>query len=123
MSEPIAEFHDYESMRIAFSKCRERRNISLAIMDEIAGAPDRYFSKLLGPSKIRCFTPAALGWAFGALGCRAVLVDDHEALARVIHRYEQRDASHLKSARGRWDASRPLLLPHHERGVLHEAAR
>jgi hypothetical protein len=100
MNAPIAEFSDYEGLRKALNACREKRDISFERMDEITGAPPGYFAKLLGPRAIRRIGLQSLGWAFGGLGVKCVIVSDPEALAKVESRYAKRDNAHLQSVRG-----------------------
>src|ERR1700742_2864380 len=85
---------------------REQRDISLELMNEIAGAPDRYFHKILGTSQ--CVSKSrsgrratyrrlglhSLGWALGWLGVKGILVDDPDMLALIQRRFEERDAAH-----------------------------
>jgi len=99
MSEPIAEFSDYDGLRRALNACRDLRDISFEQMDAITGAPSGYFSKLLGPSSAKRLGLQSLGWAFGGLGIKAILVEDAEALALVEGRFEARDMAHLQSVR------------------------
>lgn len=95
MNQPLAEFADYEGLRRALNACREKRDLSFQQLDAITGAPPGYFAKLLGPRQIRKIGLQSLGWAFGGLGIKAVLVTDPEALARVESRFEARDPAHL----------------------------
>jgi hypothetical protein len=100
MNAPLAEFVDYDSLRKALNACRERRDISFERMDEITGAPPGYFAKLLGPRAIRRIGLQSLGWAFGGLGVKCILVSDPEALALVESRFAARDKPHLASVHG-----------------------
>jgi len=97
MNAPLAEFSDYEGLRKALNAAREKRDISFERMDEITGAPPGYFAKLLGPRAIRRIGLQSLGWAFGGLGIKCVIVSDPEALARIESRLVSRDVAHLKS--------------------------
>lgn len=97
MSEPLATFTDYETLRRALAAIREIRNISLERLDEITGASPYYFAHLLGPRPTKRIGLQSLGWALGGLGIKGVFVTDPEALARVEGRYEARDEAHLRS--------------------------
>jgi hypothetical protein len=99
MTQPLAEFTDYETLRRALATIRELRNISLERLDEITGASPYYFAHLLGPRPTRRIGLQSLGWALGGLGIKGVLVTDPVALALVEGRYEARDVAHLKSVR------------------------
>ena len=97
MSDPLAEFTDYDELRRALNQVREIRDISLERLDEITGASPYYFAHLLGPRPTKRLGLQSLGWALGGLGVKGLLVTDQEALARVQGRYQARDAAHLKS--------------------------
>jgi hypothetical protein len=45
-------------------------------MDRLAGLPDRYTAKILGPRQVKGFGRASLGPILGAIGCRLILVED-----------------------------------------------
>lgn len=98
MNAPIAEFTDYESLRRALNAARAHRDLSFERMDEITGAPPGYFAKLLGPRAIRRIGLQSLGWAFGGLGIKCIIVSDPQALAKVETRFAPRDKAHLDSA-------------------------
>ena len=100
MNAPLAEFADYDGLRKALNACREKRDLSFERMDEITGAPPGYFAKLLGPRAIRRIGLQSLGWAFGGLGVKCVMVDDLEALAKVESRFAKRDGAHVKAVLG-----------------------
>jgi hypothetical protein len=100
LNAPLAEFSDYDGLRRALNACREQRDLSFERMDEITGAPSGYFAKLLGPRAIRRIGLQSLGWAFGGLGVKCVVVSDPEALAKVESRYAMRDKPHLAAVHG-----------------------
>jgi hypothetical protein len=97
MNAPLGEFSDYDGLRRALNAAREKRNISLSKLNEITGAPDGYFEKLLGPRSVRRIGLQSLGWALGGLGIKCILVEDPEALERVEGRFVDRDEAHLAS--------------------------
>lgn len=99
---PLAEFTDYESLRRALREVREQRDISFTLLNEITGAPDGYFDRVLGPSAPKRMSINSLTCLLGGLGIKAVFFDDPEALARIKNRLEPRDRPHLVSARSRW---------------------
>jgi hypothetical protein len=55
-------------------------------VDEIAGLPSHYTSKLLAPSHVRVLGKVSLGSLLGALGLKLVVAVDEEALAKIKHR-------------------------------------
>lgn len=98
MTEPIAEFSDYEGLRKALNVVREsKRDMSFELLDEITGAPKGYFSKVLGPRPVKRIGLHSLAWALGGLGVKCIMVEDPEALARVQSRFRNRDRAHLAS--------------------------
>jgi hypothetical protein len=87
----IAEFTDYSSLHVALRVAREARNISLDTLDKLAGAPDRYCSRILAPNSERRITMEALGWLFAGLGVKAILVDDPDTLELAQPRMNPRN--------------------------------
>lgn len=100
MNAPIAEFVDYDGLRRALNACREKRDISFRQLNQITGAPDGYFEKLLGPRAVRRIGLQSLGWALGGLGVKCIMISDPAALALIESRLEKRDEPHLKSVLG-----------------------
>jgi hypothetical protein len=100
MNAPIAEFADYGGLRRALNAARDHRKLSLETMNELVACPDGYFQKLLGTRPIRRIGLQSLGWAFGALGVKCVVVEDPETWARIQRQpdYETRDEAHFQSA-------------------------
>lgn len=98
MNAPIAEFSDYDGLRRALNAVRDHRKVSLRVMNDVSGAPDGYFEKVLGPRPARRIGLQSLGWALQGLGVKCVLVEDPEAWARVPKsRLEERDEAHFRS--------------------------
>jgi hypothetical protein len=95
MSEPLAEFSDYESLRRAIVAAKDKRDISFSLLDEITGAPSGYYSRVLGPKPPKRMSINSLIWVLGGLGVKAVLVEDPAALAKVRGRFVARDRAHL----------------------------
>jgi len=71
-------------------------------VDEVAGLPLRYTSKLFAPFPIKTLGKVSLGPILGALCCRIDLIEDHEMLERIGHRI----ISTRKNARERMPAKR-----------------
>lgn len=72
---------------------REELDVSLAIIDEIAGMPDRYASKVITLRPKRQLGATALGAILGALGLRIAEVKieiDPEQSERLRRRWEKR---------------------------------
>ena len=58
-------------------------------LDSVSGLPDGYSAKLLAPVPIRSFGRTSLGPMLAALGCKLLLVEDAELLARITARIER----------------------------------
>lgn len=72
---------------------REELNISFEVLDELAGLPARYSSKLLAPRPLKNVGPMALGALLGALAlgiAEVVIVEDPAQAARIRHRWTKR---------------------------------
>jgi hypothetical protein len=97
---PLAVFTDYNGLRRALNAARDHRKLSLDTMNELVDCPDGYFQKLLGTRPIRRIGLQSLGWAFGALGIKCIIVEDPEVWARIKRQpdYEERDEAHFQAA-------------------------
>ena len=102
MNAPLASFTNYDELRRALNAVRDYRQMSLAVMNDLAGCADGYFEKILGPRPGRHVGVKSLSDAFGVLGIKCVLIEDPEAWARIERhsRRQIRDAAHLASVRG-----------------------
>jgi hypothetical protein len=96
MTEPprvIAEFSEYagfiEGLRARVSEL----NVAGGTIDEIAGYASGYTQKLLGVRQVKRLGMRSMGDLLGALGLKAQLVEDPEAMARVSSRLVQRRQS------------------------------
>ncbi|WP_018320239.1 hypothetical protein [Bradyrhizobium sp. WSM2793] len=74
----------------ALRQRRDELDISNETIDNIAGFPERYTSKLLAPRAPRNLSYHSLGQILGALGVGLRLVEDPEQVARVRRRWEKR---------------------------------
>lgn len=112
MTEPIAEFTDYEGLRQALRTAQDYRNISLEDLDKFGGGPDGLFGKILGPRAVKRLGLQSLGWVLGGLGIRAILVEDPEAWQRIVERkdFKARDKAHLASVRQMHASAVHLIL-------------
>jgi len=66
------------------------RGVAFQTVDAIAGLPDRYTSKVLGPTPVKNIGPISLEGILGATGKALVLVDDPEQMKRVKGRWTPR---------------------------------
>lgn len=100
MSEALAEFSDYDGLRRALNQVRDHRKLSFDVMNDLIDCPDRYFHKILGPNPVKRMGMQSLGWAFGVLGVKCIIVEDPEVWARVQRQrdFKTRDEAHFRSA-------------------------
>jgi hypothetical protein len=99
----LAEFSDYEGLRKALNAARDHRKMTLGMMNALVDCPTGYFEKLLGMrtgglsgGAGRRIGAQSLGWAFGVLGIKCVIVEDPEAWAKIqrMRDFKTRDESH-----------------------------
>lgn len=64
--------------------------LAYGTVDEIAGLPDRYTSKLFAPQPIKNLGPISFEAILGALGVTVILVEDQAQCERVSGRWTQR---------------------------------
>lgn len=79
----IAEFNDWAGLLHALRTAREKRNISMAMLDELGGMPERLSSKVLGPTPQRRLDVLSLHKFMFGLGIKCLVVDDPETLPMV----------------------------------------
>jgi hypothetical protein len=103
--EPLAIVTDYRGLVAALRQRIVELGTGMESVDEVAGLPARYTSKLLStnvrPGKPN-LGPISLGPLLKALGLKLALVADEDALAEVRDRLPQRGAcgSRLDDAKG-----------------------
>jgi hypothetical protein len=85
---------DYADLLAALRQRKEELNASMATIDEVAGLPQGYVSKLL--AQIKGISRTSLGPLLGALGLKLLVVEDPEALDRVRDRLTQRDEADVR---------------------------
>jgi hypothetical protein len=71
----------------AIRQAKIERNISCERLDELAGVPKGYSSKILGPARPKKLGPMSLWCLLGALGKAIVVADDPEAVAKLEGRW------------------------------------
>jgi hypothetical protein len=86
----IAEFVDYAGLVAAVRTRIGELNVPLEQLDEIAGLPTRYVSKIIGPAQTRRFSMQSLAPLLGALGLKCIFVEDPQAIERFGSRLRQR---------------------------------
>jgi hypothetical protein len=96
MTEPprvIAEFSEYAGFIDGLRSRVSELNVAGATVDGIAGYAAGYTQKLLGVRQVKRLGMRSMGDLLGALGLKAQLVEDPEAMARVSSRLVQRRQS------------------------------
>jgi hypothetical protein len=93
----------YESLRGALCARKEELHVAGQVLDEVAGLPENYVSKLLAHKPQR-----RIGWdsllpLLGSLGCKLLLVDDPEARRRNKRRkiWQKRCEAQVRNAHER----------------------
>jgi hypothetical protein len=86
----LGEFDAYPGLLAALRARVAQLDISGERLDELAGLPRGYFQKLIGTRPVKRLGMQSLGDVFGALAIKAVLVEDHAALARISNRLVKR---------------------------------
>ena len=72
----IAEFNDYSGLVAAIRTRIEELDVPIGTLDEIAGLPTRYVSKILGPGHVRRFSMQSLTPLLWTLGIKLLVVED-----------------------------------------------
>lgn len=87
---------DYDAFRAAIRARVEQLNISRLCLDNVAGVPSGYTSKLLAPCGRKKIGQFSLELMLKAVGLKMVLIDDREALAKFQPLYEERASSQAR---------------------------
>jgi hypothetical protein len=88
--EPLATISTYDELITALRQRAIALNSPLEAIDDVAGLPTRYTTKLLGKTKM--LGPMSFGAMLGALALKLAVMPDNDALARIRHRLPPRDA-------------------------------
>jgi DNA-binding phage protein len=89
--EPIAVFTDYRDLVVALRHRIVELGTHMSAVDEVAGLPARYTSKVLSLGQGRpTLGLISMGPILGALGLKLAVLPDDEALARIRHRLPKR---------------------------------
>src|SRR5262245_29579627 len=97
----LAEVRDYAQLVQALRARIDELGVAGETIDDVAGLPTRYTTKLLAPIPIKSLGRVSLGPLLGALGLKLIVAEDAEALARIRHRLTPR-----KNTNGRLPATR-----------------
>jgi hypothetical protein len=84
------EIRSMAELLAALRTCRDELQLTFETVDELAGWPDRYGSKLLAPEPIKNLGWSSFGLALGVFGKKLLLVDDPPQIQRVKDRWTPR---------------------------------
>ena len=86
----LAEITDYTALRAALRKRAVDRRIAYTSDNaaQVAGLPDRYLNKVLGPKPSRSITELTMSPILGLLGVKLLMVEDAEMIARYAGRID-----------------------------------
>src|SRR5262245_36425277 len=86
----LGEARDYRELIEVLRARVTELDTTMESVDDLAGLPTRYCSKLLAPAAIKGLGKVSMGAILGALCTKLLLVEDSEALARIGHRLTPR---------------------------------
>lgn len=93
LGETLAEVRDYDQLHAALRARVDALGVTFETVDEVAGLPVRYSTKLLSPVQMKAIGKVSLGPLLGALGLKLIVAVDDEALARIAKRLVPRARS------------------------------
>lgn len=96
----LGEAREYHELIAVLRKWMDGLGSTMEVVDEVAGLPTRYTSKIFAPIAIKTLGKVSLGATLGALGLKLLVAIDDEQLARIKHRLVARKNSR---AHGRVD--------------------
>jgi hypothetical protein len=95
----LAEARDYDQLINAL-KCRlHSLNCTMEAVDDLAGLPLRYTSKIFAQKKLKSVGRVSLGPLLGALGLKLLVAEDAEMFARIKDRLGRRKNTRAGYAR------------------------
>jgi hypothetical protein len=95
----IGTARDYEGLQTILRTRAEALKVSRETLDEIAGLPRGYGSKVLAPVPMRKLGPKTLGPMLGVLGLKLDVVEDTDAL-KYAARASLRCSSQVRNGSG-----------------------
>jgi hypothetical protein len=87
---PLAVIRDYDQQVDVFRARADALGVTYETIDEVAGLPTRYTTKLMGPMRVKTLGKHSFGPLCGAFGIAFIAVVDDEAFRRVEHRLLKR---------------------------------
>ena len=94
----IAQFTDYETLLKALRARVDELQINGERVDEFAGLPRGYLSKLIGVRPVRRIGMTSLGPLFDALGIYCIVVEDPVATQRLKNRIRPRNNAYMRAS-------------------------
>jgi hypothetical protein len=92
----IADFCDYNGLVAGLRRRVDELGVVIGTLDEVAGLPTRYVSKMLGPRQVRRFSMQSLTPLLWTLGIRLQMVEDEDT-KRFIDRLPKRGKGAIRS--------------------------
>jgi hypothetical protein len=89
----LATVKDYEELMQALYDRAEELRASRSSIDEVAGWPEGYASKLLRKRRVKSFGAKSLGPLLSTLGLKLVVVEDDDAVRKYSSRLRLRRES------------------------------
>jgi hypothetical protein len=83
--QPLAVVYDYGQLLDALRARVAELSTPMEVVDDVAGLPQRYTSKLLAPCPVKGIGAISMGPLLGALGLRLIVEIDREAFDRIKH--------------------------------------
>ena len=85
-----AEVRDYTELIQALKNRMHELGVTMETLDDIAGLPTRYVSKIFAPRAMKTLGKISLGPLIGALGLKLIVAEDAQQLALVRSRLTKR---------------------------------
>lgn len=92
----IATVTDYDSLIEAFRTIKDRRGLSFAMVDDLAGLTRGHSEKILGQSQTKGLSPIMLQTFLDIFAVKLVMVVDEDAEQRMAGRWERRDEGRVR---------------------------
>jgi hypothetical protein len=86
-----SEIFSYDDLLAVLRARMHELNITFDCLDHISGLQSNYSAKLLGARPVKTLGPVSLGAVLGSLALRITVSVDHEAEARLRHRWVPRE--------------------------------
>jgi len=86
----VGEAREYHELVEILRQRTHALGTTMEVVDEVAGLPTRYTSKVFAPMAIKTLGKVSLGAILGALCLKLVVESDEEQLAKIRHRLTPR---------------------------------